>query len=98
MKGKSETSDQYLGIVALLIESYALETVWNIAFCLFCAFKLEPVDHFFDPTIIQVDVREPPISFCQKSLTWNWLIHVFFFIGTYQPSCCLSSVVKTGVG
>jgi hypothetical protein len=55
-EGKSETSDQYLGIVTILVESYALETVWNIGFCIFCGLNLEPVDNFFDATIIQADV------------------------------------------
>jgi hypothetical protein len=82
MKRKSETSDQYLGIVALLIESYTLETVWNITFCLFCTFKLEPVDHFFDLTIIQVDVHESLILFCQK-FSFGIGSFIFFFIGTY---------------
>jgi hypothetical protein len=55
-EGKTESSDQYLGIVAILVESYTLETVWNIGFCIFCGLNLVPVDNFFDVTVVQVDV------------------------------------------
>jgi hypothetical protein len=56
--GKTEAGDQYLGFTAILIESYALETAWNIAFCIFCSLKYVPVDNFFDATLTQVDVSQ----------------------------------------
>jgi hypothetical protein len=58
-EGKSETADQYLGIAAIFIESYALETAWNLAFCVSCNLKYAPLDNFFAPTVIQVDVSLP---------------------------------------
>ncbi|EKM75289.1 hypothetical protein AGABI1DRAFT_109562 [Agaricus bisporus var. burnettii JB137-S8] len=56
LMGKTDVAAQYLGIAAMVIESYALSTVWNICYLVAYILKDPPTHNFFENTTTQVEV------------------------------------------
>ncbi|KAF7782084.1 hypothetical protein Agabi119p4_1460 [Agaricus bisporus var. burnettii] len=54
--GKTDVAAQYLGIAAMLIESYALSTIWNIGYLIAYILKNPPAHNFFENSATQVEV------------------------------------------
>lgn len=60
--GRSDIAGQYLGIATMLIESYALDTLWNIGTIISYSLKYAPTVNLFITCTIQVDVSNHPKS------------------------------------
>jgi hypothetical protein len=56
LTGQSDVAGQYWGIAAMLIESYALDTVWGIGIFISFSLKNGPSNYLFNNCTIQVDV------------------------------------------
>jgi hypothetical protein len=56
LTGKSDVAGQYLGIAAVLIESYALDAVWGTGSFITFNLKYAPSLYLFNNCAIQVDV------------------------------------------
>ncbi|EKM75595.1 hypothetical protein AGABI1DRAFT_132132 [Agaricus bisporus var. burnettii JB137-S8] len=56
LMGKTDITAQYLGIVAMLIESYTLSTAWNIAFSIGYLLKNPFAQNFFSRSNVQIAV------------------------------------------
>ncbi|KAF9440773.1 hypothetical protein P691DRAFT_686520 [Macrolepiota fuliginosa MF-IS2] len=54
--GASETSKQYMGIVAMLIESYALESAWTLAILISEVLDNAPATAFFDDCDAAIEI------------------------------------------
>jgi hypothetical protein len=56
LTGRSDVAGQYLGIAAMLMESYALDTVWAIGAVVSFGIKYLPTTNLFNNCGVQVDV------------------------------------------
>ncbi|XP_006456929.1 hypothetical protein AGABI2DRAFT_181347 [Agaricus bisporus var. bisporus H97] len=56
LMGRSDIAGQYLGIATMLIESYALDTLWNIGTIISYSLKYAPTVNLFITCTIQVDI------------------------------------------
>ncbi|XP_006457251.1 hypothetical protein AGABI2DRAFT_146848 [Agaricus bisporus var. bisporus H97] len=56
MSGKTDITAQYLGIAAMLIESYTLSTAWDIGFLIAYILKNPPAHNFFGRSVFQVEI------------------------------------------
>ncbi|KAF9444769.1 hypothetical protein P691DRAFT_635524, partial [Macrolepiota fuliginosa MF-IS2] len=54
--GASETSKQYMGIVAMLIESYALESAWTLTILILGFLGNTPAGTFFVDCDIAIEI------------------------------------------
>jgi hypothetical protein len=58
--GETDIAAQYLGIVAMLVESYALNTAWNISYIIAYILRNGPAHYFFTLSRSQIEVSAPP--------------------------------------
>ncbi|KAF7782110.1 hypothetical protein Agabi119p4_1486 [Agaricus bisporus var. burnettii] len=56
LMGKTDIAAQYLGIAAMLIESYALTTAWNIGYLIAFILNNPPMNSFFGRSGAQVEI------------------------------------------
>ncbi|EKM79764.1 hypothetical protein AGABI1DRAFT_127448 [Agaricus bisporus var. burnettii JB137-S8] len=56
LMGRSDIAGQYLGIATMLIESYALDTLWNIGTIISYSLRYAPTVNLFITCTIQVDI------------------------------------------
>ncbi|XP_006457305.1 hypothetical protein AGABI2DRAFT_196070, partial [Agaricus bisporus var. bisporus H97] len=56
LMGNTDIAAQYLGIAAMLIESYALSTAWNIGYLIAYILKNPPAHNFFTNCAVQVEI------------------------------------------
>ncbi|XP_006457249.1 hypothetical protein AGABI2DRAFT_123117 [Agaricus bisporus var. bisporus H97] len=54
--GNTDIAAQYLSIAAMLIESYALSTAWNIGYLIAYILKNPPAHNFFENSLAQVEI------------------------------------------
>jgi hypothetical protein len=90
----SENANQYTNIIAMLIESYALDAVWSIAAMVSYAVAIGG-DHIAVYFIFNNTGDQVTVSFFSCT-------HCHFYLklltpGNCFPSCYLSRVIGTGV-
>jgi hypothetical protein len=74
--GKSDVAGQYLGIAALLIESFALDTLWGSGSLISYGLNYAPTLNLFSNCAIQVDVSTSH-SDTFPFQRWSLILHCF---------------------
>ncbi|KAF9444352.1 hypothetical protein P691DRAFT_778320 [Macrolepiota fuliginosa MF-IS2] len=72
LMGESDISRQYLGIIAMLVESYALETVWCFAGLVSYFVRNGPVSTFFLDCVVGIKVIAYLLVICRVAVGQAW--------------------------
>ncbi|KAF9444351.1 hypothetical protein P691DRAFT_807512 [Macrolepiota fuliginosa MF-IS2] len=72
LMGESDTDIQYLGIITILVESYALETVWCFAGLVSYFVKNGPVSTFFLDCVVNIKVIAYLLVTCRVAIGRAW--------------------------
>lgn len=89
--GQTDVAAQYLGIAAMLIESYSLSTIWNFGYLIGYILKDPSANHFFGGVGIHIAVS----ALC-RSLADTLMI--FFLEDYFILPRLVSSIFGTRLG
>lgn len=88
--GESQISVGYISIVAMLVESYAAESVWLFVAILINGPSDHPVVIFFGDTATYIEVRPPQNSGPMLDREWWWLDNCL-------PPCAVPSCQRKSI-